>query len=498
MSAGQDRPTPAGQGPDQSSPGSTRPAVVVLAGPSGSGKSTWASAHYRDAEIVSSDRLRAAVGTGTADLEATGDAFAVLDLIVGARVGRRLTTVIDTLGLEGDRRRKYLALAHRAGLPAALVVFDTPAGLCRRRNATRDRPVPAAALTGQLKRVRQVLLEAADEGWDQVIVLREPTPVVQPKSVPVGPGPHAELEFILQISRFPWGEDPVGWLGAVSRGAAEAGFSGIALMDHLIQIPLLGRAWDPIPEPWVTLGLVAGLDLGLRLGTLVSPVTFRPPGIIAKAAATLDVLSGGRSFCGLGAGWWEREHQAFGLPFPTARRRLDQLEHCIETMRALWSPGTKAYAGRAVDLPETTCYPRPLADIPIIVGGGGERRTLRIAAQSADGCNLQGEPAVLARKIDVLRRHCSELGRDPAEVAITVLDVPVVGADRDDVANKVERLRGRSPATALAWRSGTAPDQILRYRELADLGVQMVFVAPAELRGPADVTQFAEVIRAFG
>jgi alkanesulfonate monooxygenase SsuD/methylene tetrahydromethanopterin reductase-like flavin-dependent oxidoreductase (luciferase family)/predicted kinase len=498
MSAGQDGPTTAAQSTNQPPPGATRPAVVVLAGPSGSGKSTWASAHYRESEIVSSDRLRAAVGTGPADLEASSDAFAILNLILEGRVGRRLTTVVDTLGLETVRRRKYLELARRAGLPAALIVFDTPAGLCRRRNATRDRPVPAAALTGQLKRVREVIVEAADEGWDQIVVLRDATPPEQPAALPASQGPRPVLEFVLQISRFPWGEDPAGWLSGVARGAADAGFAGIALMDHLIQIPQVGRAWDPIPEPWVTLGLLAGLDLGLRLGTLVSPVTFRAPGIIAKAAATLDALSGGRAFCGLGAGWWEREHAAFGLPFPTHARRLDQLERCIETMRALWSPGTKAYAGRAIDLPETTCYPRPLGDIPIIVGGGGEQRTLRIAAEFADGCNVQGEPAVVSRKIDVLRRHCAELGRNPEEVAITVLDVPVIGADREQVASRLERVRGRSPASALAWRSGTAGDQIHRYRRLAELGAQTVFIAPAELRGPGDVTQFAEVIRAFG
>ena len=128
---------------------------------------------------------------------------------------------------------------------------------------------------------------------------------------------------MLQLSRFPWGEDPGGWLRSMALAADEAGFAGLAVMDHLIQIPQVDRAWEPIPEPWVTLGLVAGLDTRLRLGTLVSPVTFRPAGITAKAAATLDALTGGRAFVGVGAGWWDREHAAFGLPFPPARERLD-------------------------------------------------------------------------------------------------------------------------------------------------------------------------------
>ena len=177
--------------------------------------------------------------------------------------------------------------------------------------------------------------------------------------------------MILNVSRFPWGEDPAAWLRDVALAADHVGFSGIALMDHLIQIPQVGRAWDPIPEPWVTLGMLAGLDTRLRLGTLVSPVTFRRPGILAKSAATLDTLSGGRAFVGIGAGWWEREHTAYGLAFPPPRERLDLLEESIETMRALWATGTKPYAGQRVSLPETTCYPRPVSDVPIVVGGSG-------------------------------------------------------------------------------------------------------------------------------
>ena len=168
------------------------------------------------------------------------------------------------------------------------------------------------------------------------------------------------MPVILQLSRFRWGKDPAGWLREIAVTADQVGFAGIAVMDHLIQIPQVDRAWEPIPEPWVTLGLLAGLDTSLRLGTLVSPVTLRPAGVIAKTAATLDVLSGGRAFCGLGAGWWEREHAAYGIDFPPARERLDRLEATIETMRALWATGTKPYDGRRVHLPETTCYPRPL------------------------------------------------------------------------------------------------------------------------------------------
>ena len=130
------------------------------------------------------------------------------------------------------------------------------------------------------------------------------------------------------------------------------------------------------------------------------------------------------------------------------RQRLDQLQVCIETLRALWAPGTKAYHGRYVHLPETTCYPRPVSDVPIIVGGSGERRTLRIAAEQADGCNLPSDQKVLRSKIDILHRHCAAVGRD-LSVEITVLDLPVIGTDREDVAVRVERLADvyRPPST---------------------------------------------------
>jgi alkanesulfonate monooxygenase SsuD/methylene tetrahydromethanopterin reductase-like flavin-dependent oxidoreductase (luciferase family)/predicted kinase len=483
------------------------PALVVLIGPSGSGKSAWAAARYRQDEIVCSDRLRAIVGSGEQDLDASADAFALLDQIVAARLRRGLTTVVDTLGLDQGRRLAQLALARHAGLPAVAVLFGTPAAECRRRNARRDRPVPAPALAAQLRRMAQVAGEVEGEGWTLVARADGGRVVVEPShaagsqaAAAAQRGEPAGLAFVLQISRFGWGTDPAGWLASVAAAAAEAGLSGIALMDHLIQIPQAGRDWEAIPEPWVTLGLLAGQTSGLRLGTLVSPVTFRAPGILAKTVATLDALSGGRVFCGLGAGWWEREHAAFGLAFPPPAERLDQLESAIETLRALWRPGTRAYAGARITLPETTCYPRPVSRVPIIVGGGGEQRTLRIAARLADGCNLPADLPVLDAKLPVLRRHCEQAGRDPEEVAVTVLDTPVLGTDRDDVAAIVERHRGGHPAARYARQhhAGTAADHIGRYRLLAERGVSTVFVSLPDLAGPREVLKLGPVAAAFG
>ncbi len=480
------------------------PALVVLVGPAGSGKSTWAATRYRAQEVVSSDQLRGVVGSGEYDLDASADAFALLDQIVAARLRRGLTTVVDTLGLEPSRRRGYLELARRAGLPAAAVLADADPAEIRRRNRARTRPVPAAAHEAQLRKMRTAVQEIPGEGWDVVVraggAQAEPThtPGTRRAAAAQRREP-ARMGLVLQISRFPWGADPRGWLTAVAGAAAEAGLEGIALMDHLIQIPQVGRAWEPIPEPWVTLGMLAGLPAHLRLGTLVSPVTLRAPGVLAKTVATLDALSGGRAFCGIGAGWWAREHAAFGLPFPPAAQRLDQLESAIETLRALWQPGTGAYHGERVTLPETTCYPRPVGPVPIIVGGAGERRTLRIAARLGDGCNLPADLPVLDRKLAILRSHCEAAGRDPAQVRITVLDLPVIGRDREDAGSIVEHLRGRTSAADFARRhhAGTADDHIGRYRMLAERGVGTVFVALPDLSGPDDVLRLAPVAAAF-
>jgi alkanesulfonate monooxygenase SsuD/methylene tetrahydromethanopterin reductase-like flavin-dependent oxidoreductase (luciferase family) len=302
---------------------------------------------------------------------------------------------------------------------------------------------------------------------------------------------------VLQVSRFPWDEDPAAWLKGVALAADEVGLAGLALMDHLIQVPQVGTAWEPIPEPWVTLGLIAALDTRLELGTLVTPITFREPGVTAKAAATLDALTGGRAFVGVGAGWWAREHAAYSLPFPPPLARLAALEAGIETMRALWAPGTKAYDGTRISLPETTCYPRPVGSLPLIVGGGGERRTLRIAARWGDACNVRADAETVARKSAVLRRHCAEVGRPSEQVAVTVLDVAVVGTSRSDTWQRVERLRGRTRAADYAARHHA--DDVRGHRErhegLFDAGVSTIFLALPDLEGPDDVERVAALAR---
>jgi alkanesulfonate monooxygenase SsuD/methylene tetrahydromethanopterin reductase-like flavin-dependent oxidoreductase (luciferase family)/predicted kinase len=484
--------------PDPSDARLPDPALVVLVGASGAGKSTWARARYRAQEVVSSDDLRGVVGSGPHDLDASGDAFDLLERIVAARLGRRLTTVVDTLGLDPGRRTAWLARARDAGLPAVAVVLATSAARCRERNGARDRPVPAKVLAGQLAAARDVGHALANEDWDVVRTVADdvqdagPDPQESPGAHerPAGPADDDRrssqgLRVVLQLSRFPWGEEPGAWVASMARAADEAGFWGLSLMDHLVQIPQVGRAWEPIPEPWVTLGAVAGLGTGLHLGPLVSPVTLRPAGVTAKAAATLDVLTGGRAFLGLGAGWWEREHAGHGIAFPPAADRLDLLEATIETCRALWAAGTREHEGERVRLPETTSYPRPVHDVPVVVGGSGAR-TLRIGARLADAVNVRTD--------QVDRALAAVRGTD---VRVTVLDLPVVGRDRDDVWARVERLRGRTAAATYAARThaGTVADHRDRWGALAAVGVDTIFLGVPDLATPEDVAALAGLTR---
>ena len=473
---------------------------MVLVGPSGSGKTTWAREHFAVNEVVSSDALRAAVGSGEGDLDASVDAFAVLDAVVAARLRRGMTAVIDALGLDANRRAAAVAWGRNAGLPVVAVRFSTALDVCRARNRLRDRPVPAPVLRAQFQKSAAVELDA--DGFDLVVTVdtgsdtaaaSEAGAVSSASSAGATSAPG--LRFALQISSFPWGKEPRAWLGEVTRVAEQAGFAAIAVMDHLLQIPQVGRVWDPIPEAFVTLGYLAGVTERVELGALVSPVTFRAAPLLAKILASLDAVSGGRAFCGLGAGWFEREHAAYGLPFPGAKARLDALESTIGVLRAFWGPGTKPFGA----LPETTCYPRPGA-IPIIVGGGGERRTLDIAARLGDGCNLGSALPVLDHKLEVLRGHAASAGRALDEFRITVLDVPIVGAGPDEVARLVEAHRGRTSAKAYAaaHHAGTVAQQISRYRQLAERGVHTVFVSLPDLTGPAQIEKFAPIIEAFG
>ena len=491
--------------------------LVVLVGPSAAGKSTWAAEHLPGAVVVSSDALRALVGEGEADQAASRDAFELLRTAVAARVRRRLTTVVDTLGFEAADRQWYRDLAARHGVPCVAVAFDTPAAECRRRNAARERRVPAAVLSAQLEAYARVRPLLAAEGFDDVLVAGEAAVRVVPASMTGRTAPRQQtptpgatgggdaapgLRFGLHLSAFDCPGGAAGLaehLPRVAREAEAAGFDSLWVMDHFRQVPQVGRPWDDMLEPAVALGALAAATSTIRLGCLVHAVGYRNVGHLAKVVATLDVLSGGRAWCGLGAGWYEAEHTAYGYPFGSAKERLDLLEDALRALPLLWGKGAPPFSGRVIDLPETMCYPRPLqARVPILVGGGGERRTLRLVARYADACNLTGEPDAVRHKLSVLHAHCADLGRDPADVEVTHLSTALVAPDAATLADETARLApSRGTARWRAWtHPGTVEDHVLRVGALRDAGVRHVIVALAGVWDSPAVARYGEVVRA--
>jgi F420-dependent oxidoreductase-like protein len=483
--------------------------LVVLVGPSGAGKSKWAQQYFQPEQIVSSDALRAQVGLSRHDQRAGTDAFDVLDLILERRLSRRLLTVVDTLGLDPDRRAAYLDAGRRHGIPCYAVIFDTPAEVCRARNRVRDRPVPAKVLGVQLAARDQVRAQIVGEGFDGVHT-EGPVEIVPAEMV--GSGPAAEqqwraptrLRFGLQISSFAGGTDtrPLPARLAETAAVAEAvGFSSLWVMDHMVQIPQLGRPWEDMAESWTTLAWLAAQTRSIRLGTLVTGVTMRNPAHLAKIVATIDVLSGGRAICGVGLAWWRWEHALYGWPFPAPTERYALLEDTLRLLPVMWGPGSPPFDGEVLHVAETLCYPRPQQDhVPILVGGGGERRTLRLVARYADACNVFGDPATVARKCAILATHCEQIGRNPDEVRVTHLSTALVAASRREVNAAVDRLRPQQTATEHTLErlgAGTVEDQIGRYRLLADAGVQTAIVALPDLFEPGALEVFGKVIEAF-
>ncbi|MEY2461119.1 MAG: hypothetical protein QOG30_2949, partial [Acidimicrobiaceae bacterium] len=400
------------------------PCLVVLVGAPGAGKSHWASEWFRPEQIVSSDGLRAVVGLGEHDQRASKDAFAVLDLIVERRLKRKLTTVIDSTALEAERRATYIAAARKANVPVFAIVLDTTDDVCRSRNKQRDHPVPPKVLKGQLEAAAALLTTIHEEAFDAVHVAG-PVTVVAPDYVhaPTFAARQREkpvtLLFGIHVARFE--ED----IADVARAAEQAGFAQLTVMDHFVQIPGVGREWEDMFESYTTLGYLAGITSTMNLGTLVTGITYRNIAHLGKIIATLDVLSHGRAICGVGAAWFKREHELYGWEFPPNARRYALLEDALQLLPLMWGPGSPSFEGRTITVPEAICYPRPVQEhVPIMIGGGGERKTLKLVAQYADACNVFGDAATVQHKVDVLHKHCAAVDRDPAAITITQLSVP--------------------------------------------------------------------------
>jgi F420-dependent oxidoreductase-like protein len=225
-------------------------------------------------------------------------------------------------------------------------------------------------------------------------------------------------------------------IAALATTAEDSGFDSVWVMDHYFQLPALGGPDQPMLEAYTLLGALAARTKSVQLGTLVTGVTYRNPGLLAKIVTTLDVISQGRAILGIGGAWYDVEHQGLGVEYPSDRVRLDMLEEAVQVCRLMFTGDDVSFDGTHYSLDHARNLPRPIqAGGPkIMIGGGGEKRTLRLVAQYADKCNVTGDVDTLSRKIEVLQRHCADVGRDPSEIDVTWMSPLILTSSEENTA----------------------------------------------------------------
>jgi len=288
------------------------------------------------------------------------------------------------------------------------------------------------------------------------------------------------MEINVHLVRFDgWGgaEGIAPGLVRTARAVEAAGAEGLTVMDHWFQIQPAGPAHDPMLEGYTTLGFLAAHTTRATLGLLVTGVTYRHPGLLAKTVATLDVLSGGRAVLGIGAAWFEREHLGLGVPFPPLAERFERLEETLQVCRQMWSDDDGPFRGKHYRLAETLCSPRPLRRLPVLIGGQGERKTLRLVARYGDACNLFAtSPDLVRGKLEVLRRHCDDVGRPYDEIRKTVLYVGSHGSLDDAFLEEMSQLAALGVEAVHVMPPAGAPERWVEERvapvvgRLAQLG----------------------------
>jgi F420-dependent oxidoreductase-like protein len=269
--------------------------------------------------------------------------------------------------------------------------------------------------------------------------------------------------------------------------AERLGFDSFWVMDHFHQIPIIGKPEEPMLEGWTTLSVLAGITTKIKLGTLVTGVVYRHPSVLAKLAATLDVLSKGRLFLGIGASYFEGESTAYGITstgsFPSNQERLLRLEEAIQVIRKMWTEEPSAsFNGKYYQIHNAYCNPKPIQkpSPPILVGGSGERKTLKIVAKYADACNLFGSIETIKRKLDILKEHCKSVGRDYDSILKTKLDLIVID-DEDEMAMKrAQQFYKGIPEQQIRDREfaiyGTHEGVSRQIQLLEDIGIQYLMV----------------------
>jgi F420-dependent oxidoreductase-like protein len=266
--------------------------------------------------------------------------------------------------------------------------------------------------------------------------------------------------------------------------AENTGFDSFWVMDHFHQIPFVGKPEEPMLEGWTTLSVLAGITTKIKLGTLVTGIIYRHPSVLAKIAATLDILSKGRLFMGIGASYFEGESSAYGITstgsFPSNQERLLRLEEAIQIIRKMWTEEPNAsFNGKYYQIHNAYCNPKPIQkpSPPILVGGSGERKTLKIVAKYADACNLFGSAEILKRKLNILKEHCKSVGRDYDTILKTTLGAIIIDDDKEIAKKRVQQIT-RMPEEQIREFAiyGTPEDVSRQIKLLEEVGIQYLIV----------------------
>ena len=287
----------------------------------------------------------------------------------------------------------------------------------------------------------------------------------------------------LQVNAFSWPDAPQSTGRTFRRIAVDAESSGLYslwVMDHFFQISMIGAPELDMLEGWSALAFAAGATEKIKLGTLVTGVTYRYPGVLIKTATTLDVLSGGRAYLGIGAAWNEEEHRGLGVPYPSLKERFERLEEVLQLAHQMWKDDESPFVGKHYQLDRPLNHPQPVGSPhpPILIGGTGEKKTLRLVAQYADACNLFEMPLPMIKaKLEVLQQHCADVGRDYADIEKTIL--------------------GRGGVTRNGGRDSESVEQAVdRFGALAELGIDHAIIGLAHPDDPASFEAMADLTAA--
>jgi len=277
------------------------------------------------------------------------------------------------------------------------------------------------------------------------------------------------------------------------------GYDSFWVMDHFHQIPNVGKPQEPMLEGWATISVLAGMTSKIKLGTMVTGNTYRHPSVLAKMGATLDVLSKGRLFMGIGAAWNDQEASAYGIPFPPTKERLQRLDEAVQVILRMWTEDNASFDGKFYQLRDAYCNPKPVQKPhpPIMIGGGGEKRTLKTVAKYGDASNLFGSPATVKRKLDILRGHCEKVGRDYDSIVKSKLGRIVMG-DRETIEKNFKQMGVPAERMKEFLTYGTPEQMHQQLEEFREIGIEYLIFSFDPRNELEDLTRFAnDVMSSF-